>query len=68
MCDGFSDCSNGETLTSAWSRPILCSNGQEKTLIEVSSPQAGMVVGVVLGSLGVLCLAVGMFVGFLKIR
>ena len=34
-------------------------NNQEKTVIEVSSPQAGMVLGVVLGSLVVLGLAVG---------
>ena len=39
--------------------PPSSSNGQEKAVIEVPSAQAGMVVGVVLGSLGVLCLAVG---------
>ncbi|XP_045116249.1 LOW QUALITY PROTEIN: low-density lipoprotein receptor-like [Portunus trituberculatus] len=39
------------------------SNGGEKTVIE-----AGMVLGVVLGSLVVLGLAVGMFVGFVKMR
>lgn len=32
---------------------------QDKTVIEVSSPQAGMVLGVVLGSLVVLGLAIG---------
>lgn len=35
------------------------SGNQDKTVIEVSSPQAGMVLGVVLGSLVVLGLAVG---------
>lgn len=41
---------------------------QDKTVIEVSSPQAGMVLGVVLGSLVVLGLAIGMFVGYVKMR
>ncbi|XP_063845968.1 very low-density lipoprotein receptor-like isoform X2 [Scylla paramamosain] len=55
-------------LPSAVFGPPSSSSNQEKTVIEVSSPQAGMVLGVVLGSLVVLGLAVGMFVGFLKMR
>ncbi|XP_063864750.1 uncharacterized protein LOC135102946 [Scylla paramamosain] len=44
------------------------SSSQEKMVTEVSSPQVGMLLGVVLGSLLVLGLAVQMFVGFLKMR
>lgn len=48
--------------------PPVGGGGQDKTVIEVSSPQAGMVLGVVLGSLVVLGLAIGMFVGYVKMR
>ncbi|KAG0718004.1 Low-density lipoprotein receptor [Chionoecetes opilio] len=58
-----------ETLIpSAVFKPASSGSTQEQTIIEVSSPQAGMVLGVVLGSLVVLGLAIGMFVGYLKMR
>lgn len=50
---------NEPLVPSAVFSPPVSGTGQDKTVIEVSSPQAGMVLGVVLGSLVVLGLAIG---------